>query len=52
MSSNREEFVLARYETYIEMGYPPRESRMLAESDYEYEYYDDEPEDREEGEEL
>ena len=33
------------------MGYPPRESRMLAESDYEYEYYEYEKE-IEYGEEL
>lgn len=51
MSSNREEFVLARYEEYIEMGFPSRQARMLAESDYEYEYYDYEKE-TEYGEEL
>ena len=54
MSNNKQDFIMDKYEEYIEMGYPSREARMLAESDYEYEYYDYEPaeEETEYGQEL
>jgi len=53
MSSNKQDFIMDKYEEYIEMGFPSREARMLAESDYEYEYYDYEPaEETEHGQEL
>ena len=45
MSSDyKEEYILHRYEKYIECGYSPKDARLMAEEDYEHDSYDYEPE--------
>ena len=40
-------FLTARYEEYIDQGYSPKDSALLAQEDLEHEQYDHVPEEEE-----
>ena len=45
-------FLTARYEEYIEQGYSPKDSALLAQEDLEHEQYDHVPEEEEANEQI
>ena len=47
----KEQFLESRYSEYIEQGYSPKDSALLAYEDYEHDSYDYVPE-KEENDEL
>jgi hypothetical protein len=47
----RDEFVLHRYEFYIDEGHSPKDASIMAQEDYEAETYEHEPEEYDNAEE-
>ena len=45
-------FLTARYEEYIDQGYSPKDSALLAQEDLEHEQYDHVPEEEEANEQI
>jgi|TARA_R110000765_G_scaffold275139_1_gene373507 hypothetical protein len=51
MNDYRDEFVLHRYEVYLDEGYSPKDAGLMAQEDYEVETYEHQPEECDNAEE-